>query len=65
MDTARKFLRDYNVCGNCVHYNPIRKNGLKYSIGKCNVTGRIKQRSNKCKRLFRSTEQMEFNNTWK
>ena len=60
MDTSRKKLEDYNTCNFCVYYSPLMKNGKKHCTGICKATNHSKQRTDKCKKLFRSKMQTEL-----
>ena len=60
MDNSRKTLRDKEQCHFCIHYKPRYKNGRKTCKGQCEVTGTIKQRTDKCKKSFSNKGQIRL-----
>lgn len=60
MDRSRKSLRGVVCCNNCIHYQPIKKNGIKTSEGNCTETGTIKKRTDRCNKSFLDKRQIRF-----
>ena len=60
MDTSKKHIKDLCSCKYCMYYKANYKNGKKICKGKCNITGKIKNRTDKCKKYFKNNRTLSL-----
>lgn len=60
MDTSRKSLIGKVCCNNCLYYKKSKKNGLTLSVGKCELNGSERKRTERLSDCFTYKNQISF-----